>query len=55
MRVAAAEFHQVIPSVASHLAGDRCRELPRNGAVAEFVDVFHGAASVAVAARAPLR
>jgi hypothetical protein len=41
MRMAAAEFHEVIAAVGARLAPDGDGEFLRDLAVAEFIDVFH--------------
>ncbi len=45
VRVAAAEFHQVVAAPGPCFAGDRAGERARELAVAEFVDVLHAAAA----------
>ena len=50
VRVAAAELHQVVAAAGVGLAGDGSGQLPRQLAVAEFVDVLHVMARAGVAA-----
>jgi len=45
MGMAAAELHEMIPAAGVGLGGDLLRDATSGPAVAEFVDVLHGAAS----------